>query len=151
VVSVARRRPQELHRYTLTVNDGRTVDLYEFWWADLSRFPAAMRSYVVATYGLILQLPAVGIAALRGGGPLGEEPVRGRSVPLSAWPLAWIEWLLAVPLLLVSGLEVALIGAFALLAWTSGQSDPIPTAASVVAVVVYALLVPVVAWRWLRR
>lgn len=143
--------PQELHRYTLTVNDGGTVDLYEFWWADLSRFPAAMRSYIVAAYGLILQLPAVGIPALRGGRPLGEEPVPGHWAPPSARPLAWIEWLLSVPLLVVSGVEVALIGAFALFAWTNGQSDPVPPAASWGALILYAAAVTVVGGRWLWR
>jgi hypothetical protein len=143
--------PQELHRYTLTAADGSTVELYEFWWADLSRFPAAMRSYLVTLYGLVLQLPAIGIAALRGGPPLTRDPATDGPLPRCAWPLAWIEWLLAVPLLLVSALEAFLIGGFALVAWTNGQTSAVPEVARVAGVVVYGLLVFGLGWWWLRR
>jgi hypothetical protein len=143
--------PQELHRYTLTAADGSTVELYEFWWADLSRFPAAMRSYLVTLYGLVLQLPAIGIAALRGGAPLTTDPATDAPLPACAWPLAWIEWLLAVPLLLVSALEAFLIGGFALVAWTNGQTSAVPEVARVAILVIYGLLVLGLGWWWLRR
>ena len=41
-----------------TGHDGTQVDIYEFWWADLSRFPAAARSFLAAFFGLFLALPS---------------------------------------------------------------------------------------------
>src|SRR5262249_44365276 len=48
--------PQESQAVTRTrvwYRNGRCLDLFEFWWADLSRFPAAMRSYLIALFGLL--------------------------------------------------------------------------------------------------
>jgi hypothetical protein len=36
-------RIQPVQRFTTRSPGGTSVDLYEFWWADLSRFPAALR------------------------------------------------------------------------------------------------------------
>jgi hypothetical protein len=144
-------QPQDLYGYTLTSADGAEVDLYEFWWADLSRFPAAMRLYLVALYGLVLQLPATGIAALRGGGPLTAAPAADSPTPWSAKPVAWIEWLIAVPLVLVSVLEAALIGGFAAVAWTDSEFKTAPELASGIVLAAYGVAVFVVGWWWLRR
>lgn len=59
------------------------VDVYELWWADFSRFPAALRSFAVALLGLFLQITSVGRAGLRAGG---GEPGRAalRASPGSA-------------------------------------------------------------------
>jgi hypothetical protein len=142
---------QDLYGYTLTAPDGSEVDLYEFWWADLSRFPAAMRLYLVALYGLVLQLPATGIAALRGGGPLTAAPATEDRAPWSVRPIAFLEWLLAVPLVLVSVLEAALVGGFAAVAWANSQFASAPKAASGVVLTAYGTAVLVAGSLWLRE
>lgn len=110
--------PQFTPRHTVTLGDGTPVDVYEFWWADLSRFPAALRSFTVALFGLLLQFTSIGRAGLRRGVavPSGHM-LSGRHDSAShraSGLLGAIEWLVAVPLLLLNVVQFALIAAIGL-------------------------------------
>ena len=72
-------RARAARRFTLHRPPGAPgppeVDVYEFWWADLSRFPAALRSFIAAFLGLFLDMPAIARAALLGGLAIGRSSV----------------------------------------------------------------------------
>ncbi len=53
-------RIQPVQRFVTKSPGGTRVDVYEFWWADLSRFPAALRSFLAAFVGLFLAFPSIG-------------------------------------------------------------------------------------------
>lgn len=121
---------QTVTRHTLHDHHRRAVvDVYEAWWADLSRFPGATRSALLASVGMFFQMTAVGRAALRGGPWLtgiarsGGHGRGGKGFPVSAMLLWFLEWVVAVPIVIVTALHVALLG----LSW-------------------YALKVPVTSW-----
>jgi len=91
------------------------VDVYEAWWADLSRFPGATRSALLAATGMFFQLTAVGRAALLGGPRLAGIARSagygggGTGFPISAALLGVVEWLVAVPIVLITAVHVALL------------------------------------------
>lgn len=83
------------------------VDVYEFWWADLSRFPAASRSFLAAFVGLVLALPSFGRTALRRTKEIGYDvrPLEGRSAgDVDYHVLGLLAWVVAVPVVVVSAL-----------------------------------------------
>jgi hypothetical protein len=105
---------QQVTRYTLYDHQHTPrVDVYEAWWADLSRFPGATRSALLATVGMLFQITAVGRAALRGGPALSgrmRSAGRGRGFAHGADLLGLVEWLVAVPVVTITVLTVALLG-----------------------------------------
>jgi hypothetical protein len=149
---VGRQDTQSVTRTRVWYRDGRCLDLFEFWWADLSRFPAAMRSYLVALFGLLLQVLSVGRAAMRGGEAVHAGPqVRGDEVPRPRRNgdvlLGLVDWLVAVPVLIVIGALVALVGALALALATASvargwQIAALAGYAVVVALVAFAATQP---------
>ncbi len=148
---VAAEDPQPVTRYTLNTHDGRSsVDIYEFYWADLSRFASATRSFVVAAYSLFLEVAALGHAALRTQTkPLGPLSLTGDDAPTGRFAragaiLAFLEWLLAVPILFVSVLLLLLLGAglIALNVSTHGETW------TYIVLVAYGSGVGFAAWRW---
>jgi hypothetical protein len=106
---------QQVTRHTLfDRRNGRVVDVYEAWWADLSRFPGATRSALLATVGMLFQLAAAGRAALRGGPPLAGKARsrtfnRGTAFARGATLLDLLEWMVAVPIIVITALHVALL------------------------------------------
>jgi hypothetical protein len=97
---------QPVQRLSTTSPRGTHVDLYEFWWGDLSRFPAALRSFLAAFVGLFLAFPAIGRTALRDD----DRITRERQTPpggmlrrrLDYRLVGLLAWLVAVPVLVVS-------------------------------------------------
>jgi hypothetical protein len=113
---------QSVVRHTLFDRGGHEVaDVYEAWWADLSRFRGATRSALLATVGMLQQATTIGRAALRGGGPLCADPsdqpegqtqhAPDRGFRVGATLLGIIEWLVAVPLVCIVAIHVALFAA----------------------------------------
>jgi hypothetical protein len=113
------------------------VDVYEFWWADLSRFPAALRSFVAAFLGLFLDMPAIARAALLGGlaigrssvppvatGPL-ETSVGMRSRLAAAGLLGIVGWLCAVPIMITTFLTLVLVGLMTLALYLRSLEAPL--------------------------
>jgi hypothetical protein len=93
-----------------TAHDGAGVDIYEFWWADLSRFPAAERSFLAAFFGLFLVLPSFGRTALRPTKEIGYEVQTlppGKKAGLDYHLLGFLGWVVAVPILVISALLLA--------------------------------------------
>jgi len=137
--------PQPVRRFRLhRAGDGGEVDVYDMWWADLSRFPGALRSALIATFGLLLRVTSVGRAALRGGAPLtgDDAPAPPLSEMRGSGLLGLIEWILAVPLLLLSLLALVLVGGGSFAIWSGSTS--IATRAGLAA----GALVVGVAWGW---
>ena len=123
---------QTVTRHTLYNHQREPVaDVYEAWWADLSRFPGATRSAFLAAIGMLQQATTIGVAALRGTGPYKVGPAR--KAPTTASPaqplvvatsdrnprgyafgarlLSVIEWLVAVPIIVIVAIHLALLGA----------------------------------------
>lgn len=113
------------------------VDVYEFWWADLSRFPAALRSFVAAFLGLFLDMPAIARAALLGGLAIGrssvppvatgpqETSVGTRSRLAAAGLLGVVGWLCAVPIMITTFLTLALVGLMTLALYLRSLEAPL--------------------------
>ena len=113
------------------------VDVYEFWWADLSRFPAALRSFVAAFLGLFLDMPAIARAALLGGLAIGrssvppvakgpqETSVGMRSRLAAAGLLRTVGWLCAVPIMITTFLALALVGLMTLALYLRSLGAPL--------------------------
>ncbi len=120
------------------------VDVVELWWADLSRFPAALRSFLAAFVGLFVQFPALGRAALRprgsaaaqawiriepdagpdaGRAPLGET-VRRTVTRLDFHLVGFLEWLIAVPVVALGATLLSVTGGlvFSLLLRGAGET-----------------------------
>lgn len=151
---------QSVTRHTLFGPDGKEVaDVYEAWWADLSRFRGATRSALLATIGMLQQATTIGCAALRGGGALYANPKdrpdgqdnRGDSgFRLGARLLAVIEWLLAVPVVCIVAIHLALMAAadYAMLTNGARARHDLVGLAVVALLLVMALVVGV---RWYSR
>jgi hypothetical protein len=108
---------QPVQRFA-TRSPGRTrVDLYEFWWADLSRFPAALRSFLAAFVGLFLAFPSIGRTALRDNDRVTEQPQPapgGTLVErLDFHLLGLLAWLVSVPVVVLSATLLMSVGAVA--------------------------------------
>ena len=113
------------------------VDVYEFWWADLSRFPAALRSFVAAFLGLFLDMPAIARAALLGGLAIGrssvppvakgpqETSVGMRSRLAASRLLGIVGWLCAVPIMITTFLALALVGLMTLALYLRSLDAPL--------------------------
>jgi hypothetical protein len=110
---------QTVTRHTLFDAEHRPVaDVYEAWWADLSRFPGATRSAVLAAVGMLQQATTVGRAALGGGGALTADPAGEAHRPrpgmqsfgVPAALLGAIEWLVAVPIVCMTAILLAMLG-----------------------------------------
>lgn len=121
--------PVPVKRSRLTAAGGaREVDVFELWWADLSRFPGAVRNSLLALLGMLLVAPSIGRAALSGGPPLRRDsapPTAGRwggSMPVQAAMMGVVEWITAVPLLLLTAIELALVGAAAFAVWSGATT-----------------------------
>ncbi|HXA30185.1 MAG TPA: hypothetical protein VN193_15720 [Candidatus Angelobacter sp.] len=151
---------QSVTRHTLFTPDGVPVaDVYEAWWADLSRFPGATRSALLATVGMLQQATTIGRAALRGGGALRADPAGGAAVDEHTVPrgfrlggilLAVIEWLLAVPVVSIVAVHIALIGATDYAMLTNGSR----TRPELVGLAVLSLLLVIalcLGMRWYAR
>ena len=120
---------QPLDRFALRSADSRyAVDVYEYWWADLSRFPAALRSFVAAFFGLFLALPAVGRKALSDAGPVRREP---QALPpeqdvlrrLDYHLLGVVEWLVGVPVVVATAVLLMGAGALSIALGLRGSGD----------------------------
>ena len=106
---------QPVQRFATASPDGTPTDVYEFWWADLSRFPAAMRSFLAAFVGLFLAFPSMGRTALRDT----TTPVTYdfQKSPTKFWPrpdfhlLGLVSWLTAVPIIVLSAVVLLAVGA----------------------------------------
>jgi hypothetical protein len=101
-----------------TGHAGAEVDIYEFWWADLSRFPAASRSFLAAFFGLFLALPSFGRTALRKTGEIGLQP---QGPPPGPWTsnvdyhlLGFLSWIVAVPIVVLSAQLLITVAALAI-------------------------------------
>ncbi len=101
-----------------TGHNGIDVDIYEFWWADLSRFPAAARSFLAAFFGLFLALSSVGRTALRRTTEIGVEP---QKLPPGSKPsdvdyhlLGFLSWIVAVPVVVLSAQLLMTVAALAI-------------------------------------
>ena len=111
--------------------------MYEFWWADLSRFPAALRSFIAAFLGLFLDMPAIARAALLGGLAIGrssvppvdtgprETSVGMRSRLIAARLLGIVGWLCAVPIMITTFLALALVGLMTLALYLRSLDAPL--------------------------
>jgi hypothetical protein len=151
---------QSVTRHTLFTPDGVPVaDVYEAWWADLSRFPGATRSALLATFGMLQQATTIGRAALRGGGPLhanpaDETPAQKEDAPRSfrfgGDLLAAIEWLLAVPVIVILALHLALLGA-ADYAMVSNGANSRPELVGLAVVALLLVIALGLAMRWYAR
>jgi hypothetical protein len=103
-----------------TGHNGAHVDIYEFWWADLSRFPAASRSFLAAFFGLFLALPSFGRTALRRTKEIGLEPQtlpEGEGTRLSDADyhlLGFLSWIVAVPVVVLSAQVLMTVAALAI-------------------------------------
>ena len=117
--------PQAVKRFRLRSASGVDVDIYEAWWADLSRFPAAMRSSLIGLFGMLLQMASIGQAALRGNDiGAASKPDKDPTKRLSraASVLGAIEWMVAVPILIITLLHLALVAGGAFAIWSGGDS-----------------------------
>jgi hypothetical protein len=112
-------RIQPVQRFVTRGPGGTHVDVYEFWWADLSRFPAALRSFLAAFVGLFLAFPSIGRTALRDGGGITEDPqpdpakTVGLARRLDFHLLGVLAWLVAVPVVVLSATMLMTVGAVA--------------------------------------
>jgi len=151
---------QTVTRHTLHDQDGRPVaDVYEAWWADLSRFRGATRSALLATIGMLQQATTIGRAALRGGGPISADPAdhhetgragTPRAFAVAAGLLGVIEWIVAVPVVSIVAIHLALIAAADYAMTITGE----PRRHDVVGLAVVAFLLAAalfVAMRWYAR
>jgi hypothetical protein len=90
-----------------TARAGTQVDIFEFWWADLSRFPAAARSFLAAFFALFLALPSMGRTALRDAREIGfglQTAYEGSwKSHLDFHVLGFLSWVVAVPVVVLSG------------------------------------------------
>jgi hypothetical protein len=97
---------------------GAAVDVVEFWWADLSRFPAALRSFLAAFIGLFLAFPAIGRTALRDGTGITEEPQdtsqTSRWSRLDFHLLGVLSWLIHGPVVALSAAILLTAGGLAI-------------------------------------
>ena len=134
-------RARAARRFTLRRPPGGAgpseVDVYEFWWADMSRFPAALRSFVAAFLGLFLDMPAIARAALLGGLAIGrssvppvetgpqETSVGMRSRLAAAELLGTVGWLCAVPIMITTFLTLALVGLMTLALYLRSLGAPL--------------------------
>jgi hypothetical protein len=143
---------QPVTRFSLRGRNGaKDVDLYEFYWADQSRFPSATRSFVMAAYSLFLHIGEVGRAALRGGDPLGphqasETRSRRDIFRVADALLATTEWVLAVPIVLLGLLLLGMLGG-GLLALRLGN----PGRLTYATLIGYAVVLAIVGGWWLIR
>jgi hypothetical protein len=108
-------RIQPVQRFLTTSPRGTSVDLYEFWWADLSRFPAALRSFLAAFVGLFLAFPSIGRTALRENDRVTEEPQPAPAGSLlkrlDFRLLGLLAWLVSVPVVVLSATLLMSVGA----------------------------------------
>jgi hypothetical protein len=108
-------RIQPVQRFLTKSPGGTSVDLYEFWWADLSRFPAALRSFLAAFVGLFLAFPSIGRTALRENDRVTEEPQPApggsRLKRLDFRLLGLLAWLVSVPVVVLSATLLMSVGA----------------------------------------
>jgi hypothetical protein len=133
-------RARAARRFTLRRPPGPEppeVDVYELWWADLSRFPEALRSFVAAFLGLFLDMPAIARAALLGGLAIGRSSVQPvakgpqetsvgmRSRLAAAGLLGIVGWLCAVPILIATFLTLALVGLMTLALYLRSLEAPL--------------------------
>jgi hypothetical protein len=108
-------RIQAVQRFATGKGDV-AVDVYEFWWADLSRFPAALRSFLAAFLGLFLAFPSVGRTALRHAKSITERKqpaVRGLRGNVDYHLLGVLAWLVAVPVVVLTAMLLMTVGALA--------------------------------------
>jgi hypothetical protein len=129
---------QPVQRFETRSPGGADVDLYEFWWADLSRFPAALRSFVAAFVGLFLAFPAIGRTALRYDHRITKEPQtppRGR-LGIDYRLVGLLAWLISVPVVAVSTILLLVAGGVVV---TVALPDP-SSATGVAALAIYVLL-----------
>jgi hypothetical protein len=96
---------QPMQRFATKSPGGADVDLYEYWWADLSRFPAALRSFLAAFVGLFLAFPSIGRTALRDDDRItkdAQNPPRGTLSLIDYRLVGLLAWLMAVPVVVIS-------------------------------------------------
>lgn len=82
------------------------VDVYELYWADLSRFPAGLLRFLYTAYALFLELATIGLEALRATRAVGLRRAAAARAALVA-----LSWVLAVPVLASTGVLVLLTAA----------------------------------------
>jgi hypothetical protein len=101
-----------------TGHDGTRVDIYEFWWADLSRFPAAARSFLAAFFGLFLALPSFGRTALRDAKEVGfgtQTAYEGSwKAHVDFHVLGFLSWVVAVPVVVLSAQLLVTVAALSI-------------------------------------
>ena len=101
-----------------TGHGGGEVDIYEFWWADQSRFPAAARSFLAAFVGLFLSLPSFGRTAMRKAHEIGADPAPKLTGTwrqnLDYHLLGVLSWVVAVPGVVLSAVLRTTAGALAI-------------------------------------
>src|SRR5437763_1094690 len=140
---------QPVQRFETRSPRGAHVDVYEFWWADLSRFPAALRSFVAAFVGLFLAFPAIGRTALRYDRRITKEPQTPPSGRLSIEYrlVGLLAWLISVPVVVVS--TILLLAAVGLVV-TVALPDP-SSVTGVAALTLYVLLASAVGLGLIRH
>jgi len=140
---------QPVQRFATKSPGGALVDLYEFWWADLSRFPAALRSFLAAFVGLFLAFPSIGRTALRNDDRITKEPQNPPKGKLSIEYrlVGLLAWLVAVPVVVLSA--TLLLAAGGLLV-TIALPDP-RSITGTVALGLYVLLAAVVGLGLIRH
>ncbi len=130
-----------VQRFATKGPGGTPTDIYEFWWADLSRFPAALRSFLAAFVGLFLALPSIGRSALREDpciveGPQADPPGFFRHLDFRL--LGFLAWIVAVPVVAISAVMLMVVGAITV-------ATALPDAESVIGAFVlglYGIAVP---------
>lgn len=115
-----------------------TVDVYEMYWADLSRFPAGLLRFAYTVYALLLQICTVGLEALR---PLcGPGGLRRARIARAA--MVTTGWIVAVPVIVVAAVIAMQAGALVIAVALDGH----PTFAAVAVGALALVLVGLAAW-----
>ena len=129
-------RIQPVQRFATRSPGGTPTDVYEFWWADLSRFPAALRSFLAAFIGLFLAFPSIGRTALRDDDRITEEPQPDPAGGFWKRPdfhlLGFLSWLVAVPVVVLSATLLMAVGSVTV-------STALPDANSVIGAIALGL------------
>jgi hypothetical protein len=143
-------RIRQVQRFSTRRPPDTEVDLYEFWWADLSRFPAALRSFLAAFVGLFLAFPSIGRTALRDNSEITAEP---QAQPTSLAKkidyhlIGVLAWLVAVPVVVLTATLLMTTGAL-VVALTLPDANSITGAISLA---LYGAVLAVVGLWLLRR
>lgn len=111
-----RRARHSVERRRLRRTDGIDVHIYEMAWADLSRFPVGLIAFVRTAIALGLQVPTIGLEAIRPSEGRPDLPPQGRRPLDAALGLGNLaSWCLAT----IALGSLAIAGGLALALWAA--------------------------------